>query len=125
MHSQSIAVGGRYDGQKIYPGAITWLTVPHPAGDTIYATREGVESQGVAAIKTRYKVAWGAPILQDALLHGNFGFLGNTVSADQVLQGSYIYPKNMDTHTKLLLQGGMTHLSQTLKRRGGGFCLDY
>jgi hypothetical protein len=85
-------------------GAVTWLTVPHPAGDTLYATREGVESQGAAAIETRYKVAPGAPTLQDARLHGNFGFLANTVSADQVLQGSYIYPKNMDTHTKLLLQ---------------------
>jgi hypothetical protein len=78
--------------------------VPHPAGDTLYATREGVESQGAAAIETRYKVAWGARNLQDAWLHDDFGFLANTVSANQVLQGSYIYPKNMDTHTKLLLQ---------------------
>jgi hypothetical protein len=85
-------------------GAVTQLTVPHQAGDTLYATREGVESQGAAAIKTHYKVAWGAPILQDARLHGNFGFLANTDSADQVLQGSYVYPKNMDTHTKCLLQ---------------------
>jgi hypothetical protein len=45
-----------------------------------------------------------APILQDACLHGDFGFLENTDSADQVLQGSYVYPKKMDTHTKLLLQ---------------------
>ncbi len=57
----------------------------------------------MAAIEMQYKVAWGAPILQDAQLHGNFGFLANTVSADQVLQGSHIYPKNMDVHTKLLL----------------------
>ncbi len=78
--------------------------MPHPAGDTLYAKREGVESQGAVAIETRYKVARGAPILQDAWLQGNFGFLTNTVLADQVLQGSYIYPKNMDTHTKLLLQ---------------------
>ncbi len=78
--------------------------MPHPAGDTLYATREGVESQGVAAIEIWYKVAWGAHILQDAQLHSNFGFLANTVSADEVLKGSYIYPKNMDTHTKLLLQ---------------------
>jgi hypothetical protein len=85
-------------------GAVTRLTVPHPAGDTLYATREGLESQGGAAIETRYKVAWETPILQDARLHGNFGFLANTVLADQVLQGSYIYPKNMDSHTKLLLQ---------------------
>jgi hypothetical protein len=48
--------------------------------------REGVESQGAAAIETRYKVALGAPILQDAWLHGNFGFLANTVLADHRAQ---------------------------------------
>ncbi len=77
--------------QEVNPsrgGAVTQLTVPHPAGDTLYAMREGVESQGVVAIKTRYKVAQGAPILQDACLHGNFGFMANTDSSDQVLQGS-------------------------------------
>jgi hypothetical protein len=68
-------------------GAVTRLTVPHPAGDTLFATREGVESQRAAAIETRYKVARGAPILQDARLHGDFGYLANTVLADQVLQG--------------------------------------
>jgi hypothetical protein len=98
--------------------------VPHPAGDTLYATREGVESQGAAAIETRYKVAQGAPILQDAQLHGDFGFLSNTVLADQVLQGSYIYPENMDTHTSVT--GGTTHLPQTpVEGRGSEFCLDY
>jgi hypothetical protein len=77
-------------------GTVTQLAVPHPAGDTLYATREGVESQGAVAIETRYKVARGAPILQNAQLRSDFGFLANTVLADQVLQGSYIYPKNMD-----------------------------
>jgi hypothetical protein len=68
--------------KPIRGGAVTWLTVPHPEGDTLYATREGVESQGVPAIEKQYKVAWGAPILQDAWLHGNFVFLANTVLAD-------------------------------------------
>ncbi len=77
--------------------------MPHPAGETVYATREGVESQGAAAIETWYKVARGAPILQDTHFHNNFRFLANTNSADQVLQGSYVYPKNMDAHTNLLL----------------------
>ncbi len=82
-------------------GAVAQLKVPHPAGVTLYATREGVESQGVAAIE----VAWGAPILQDTpRLNDDFGFLANMDSADQILQGSYMYPKNMDAHSKLLLQ---------------------
>jgi hypothetical protein len=104
-------------------GAVTWLTVPHPAGDTCYATREGVESQGVVAIKMQYKVAWGAPILQDAWLHGNFGFLANMDSADQVLQGSYVYPKNMDTHAKLLLQRAWHIFHRLLKEEVVDFVL--
>jgi hypothetical protein len=85
-------------------GAVTQLTVPHQAGDTLYAMREGVESQEATTIERWYKVARGAPILQDACLRGDLGFLANMDSTDQVLQGSYVYPKNMDTHTKLLLQ---------------------
>jgi hypothetical protein len=55
--------------------------------------REGVESQGVAAIETWYKVAREAPILQDDRIHGNFGFLENTVLADKVLQGHISTPR--------------------------------
>ncbi len=79
----------RLAANPIRGGAVTRLTVPHPAGDTLYATREGVESQGAAAIETLYKSAQGTPILQGAQLHGDFGFLANTILADQVLQGSY------------------------------------
>jgi hypothetical protein len=107
LHTESICHRWRSVQRAANPnrdGAVTRLTVPHPAGDTLYTRREGVESQGVAAIETRYKVARGATILQDARLHGDFGFLANTDSADQVLQGSYVYLDNMDTHTKLLLQ---------------------
>jgi hypothetical protein len=110
-HWQSI----RWAANPSRGSAVTRLTVPYPAGDTLYTTREGVESQGAAAIEAWYKVAWGALILQDAQLHGNFGFLTNTVLADQVLQGSYIYPENMDTHTKLLLQEAQHIFHRLLK----------
>jgi hypothetical protein len=96
-------------------GTVTRLTVSHPTCDTLYGTRVGVESQGALAIETRYKVALGAPILQDAQLHGGFGFLANTDSADQVLQSSYVYPKNMDTHTKRLLQEAQNIFNRLLK----------
>jgi hypothetical protein len=117
MQSQSVAAGGQYNGQQTQLGATQSLgfTVPHPAGDTLYATREGVQLQGAASIGTRYKVARGAPILQDSRLHSNFGFLANTVLADQVLQGLYIYPENMDTHTKLLLQDAQHIFHRLLK----------
>jgi hypothetical protein len=60
-------------------------------------------------------MAQGAPILQDASLHGDCGFLANTDSADQVLHGSYVYPKNLDTHTKLLLQEARNIFHRLLK----------
>jgi hypothetical protein len=89
-------------------GTVTQLTVPHPAGNTIYATREGAESQGAGAIEMRYKVAQGAPILQDAYLHGNFGFLANMDSTDQVLQGSYVYT------AKLLISHGAQDITKVM-----------
>ncbi len=36
-------------------------------------------------------------------------------SADQVLQGSYVYPKNLDTHTTLLLQEAQNILHRLLE----------
>jgi hypothetical protein len=69
LHAESIRRLQRSVRQAVNPnrgGAVPRLTVPHLAGDTLYAMREGVESQGAAAIETRYKVALGAPILQDA-----------------------------------------------------------
>ncbi len=69
LHAKSIHRRWQSIKQAANPtrgGTVTPLPVPHPAGDTLYATREGVESQGGAAIETRYKVAQGALILQDA-----------------------------------------------------------
>jgi hypothetical protein len=48
--------------------------------------------------------AQGAPIIQDAHLHVDFGFLADTEATDRVLQGTYEYPPDMDRYLKLLLQ---------------------
>ncbi len=68
MQSQSIAVGGQCGGQQTQ----TEEAQSHGSQCLIqqvthsYAMREGVESQGAAAIETQYKMAQGAPILQNA-----------------------------------------------------------
>jgi len=59
-------------------GAVARLKVPHESGDILYSTQEGVEREAAEAIAARYKVARGAPILQDARLHKDFGFLADT-----------------------------------------------
>jgi len=80
--------------------------------DRIYATREGVEFQAAEHIGWRYKTARGAPIIQDARLHQDFGFLADTDATDRVLQGTYEYPPNMDPYTKMLLQEAQHIFSQ-------------
>ncbi len=127
LHAESIPCQWRLIRRTANPtrgGAVTWLTVPHPAGDTLYATREGVESQGVAAIETGYKVARGAPILQDARLHGD-------LDSWQILSWqirscrAHIFTPRTWIHIPTPVTGDTTHLSQTLEGRGSGFCLNY
>jgi hypothetical protein len=84
--------------------------------------REGVESQA-AAIEIWYKVARGAPILQDTSLHDDFEFLAKTDSTNQVLLGSYLYPNNMDAHTKLLLLEAQNIFCRLSK--GSRFCFNH
>ncbi len=73
-------------------------------GDNLYATRGGVETQAAQHIAMQYKTAQGAPIIQDAHLHCDFGYLADTNAADKVFQGTYNYPPHMDGSTKALLQ---------------------
>ncbi len=95
-------------------GAVTQLTVPHPAGDTLYATREVVESQGAAAIETRYKVAQGAPILQDAQLHGEFWISGKHGFGRSGLAELICLPREYGYTYQTSVTGGTTHLPHTV-----------
>ena len=85
--------------------AVARLTVKSDTGDEVtFATREGVEQQASMAIAERYKKARTAPILQDERLFNDFGYSANTPAARRILDGTYIFPEEMDFHTKLLLQ---------------------
>ena len=85
-------------------GAVTRLKVPTDDGDIMYATKEGIESQAAEALSKRFRLATHAPILQDERLFADFGYLGNTDATRQVLEGTYDYPEDMDTHTRMLLE---------------------
>ena len=63
-----------------------------------------MEAQAVEHISIRYRTAQGAPIIQDACLYWDFGYLADTEATDKVLQGTYEYPPNMDKSIKALLQ---------------------
>jgi hypothetical protein len=54
------------------------LKVLDVAEDRLYATREGVEEQAESNKETQYKMAWGAPVIQDPQLHKDVGFLVDT-----------------------------------------------
>jgi hypothetical protein len=84
---------------------------------TVYATREGTESQAPDHISHQYKTAKGAPIIQDARLHADFDFLADTEATDRVLQGTYEYPPDMDRSTKLMTKKGITSFPACQRRR--------
>ncbi len=78
---------------------MTRLKVPDVVEDRLYVTREGVEEQAALTIATQFKMARGAPIIQDPQPHKDFGYLADTNATDRVLTGSDKYPDGMDTHT--------------------------
>jgi hypothetical protein len=82
-------------------GAATQLMVPDVVEDRLYATNGGVEEQAALCIATCYKMVRGAQIIQDPLLHEDFGYLADKNATDRVLAGSHIYPDRMDAHTTL------------------------
>ena len=80
---------------------ISQVIVPTELGDTMYAMREGVKTQALAAIAQRYKMA---TILHNKELYRDFGYLADKDATLQVLQGTYKYPESTDKYTKILLQ---------------------
>jgi hypothetical protein len=85
-------------------GVVTHLMVPDAVEDRLYVTREGVEEQAALCIATWYKMARGAPIIQDPLLHEELGYLADTNAMDRVLAGSYVYLDGMDAQMRFLLE---------------------
>ncbi len=63
-----------------------------------------------------YKMAQDAPIIEDPCLHQDCGYHADMDAADQVLRGTYDYPADMDSYTKLLLQGAH-HIFPAYPRR--------
>ena len=112
-------------GNSISPqrgSAISQVVVPDDSGDTLYATIDGVETQVSTAIAKRYKTGRGAPILQNEELHRDFGFLVDTESTLQVLQGTYEYLESTDKFMKVLLQEAQEIYSKCLKARCQTLC---
>ena len=92
-------------------GAVTRVKVPTPGGVSVYAIKEGVEGQAGPRMDKRFGLARKEPICADARLHQDFGFLGDTDATRQVLEGTYVFPDDIDPHTKMLLEEAHTLFS--------------
>jgi len=92
-------------------GAVTRVKVPSPGGASVFATKEGVESQAGPRMNGRFRLGRRAPICADDRLHQDFGFLGDTEATRQVLEGTYAFPEGIDPHTKMLLEEAHTLFS--------------
>ena len=72
-------------------GNITRLKVPSPDGESLFATKQGVEEQAAAKLKQRFQTARVVPICNDQLLE-DFGYLGEKQATRRVLEGTYQCP---------------------------------
>lgn len=68
-----------------------------------HTTKEAVERVAGATIEERYKLAYSAPIMQNKQLLADVGALGDGKAIQQILSGTYDFPKDTDEYTKLLL----------------------
>jgi hypothetical protein len=84
-------------------GAPTAIKVKTSDGDVVYDTRQDVEEQAARRLTDRFKLARDAPISQGKLFD-DIGYLGDTTSTKAILEGTYEFPPEMDSHTRLLLE---------------------
>ena len=51
----------------------------------------------------RFLITYGTPLMDGNTLHNYIGFLGDTTSSDDILNGTYEYPGVIDEHKIQLL----------------------
>ena len=86
-------------------GAPTAIRMQTPDGqpDAFYDSRAEVESNAARRLTDRFKLARDAPICEGPVFD-DIGYLGNTRATRAILEGTYDFPPEMDTHTRLLLE---------------------
>ena len=68
-----------------------------------YDTKEGVFAEVKKNLSERFRLAFTAPSCSGPLFN-NIGFLGDTEAVQHILEGTYVFPAETDTATKLLLE---------------------
>ena len=68
-----------------------------------FDTEDGVFDAVSAGIASRYRLARSAPAYSGQLFN-DLGFVGDTAAAAAILEGTYVFPPNLDPATRLLLE---------------------
>ena len=89
------------------------IAVGCPTGpDAIFSSQEDIEEVAATHLSDRFKSAHSAPISSGKLLD-DIGFLGDTKTVRDILEGTYEYPPDTDPHTKLLFEEAAKIFSTT------------
>ena len=80
------------------------ITVPCETGpDPIFLEKSQVNDVAGTMLSERFVTAHHAPLSSGQLLD-DIGYLGATPAVKEILKGTYVYPPDMDHHTRLLLE---------------------
>ena len=84
--------------------AVTSVRVKTEGEDELYEKEDGVFGQVSKNLADRFRLSFTAPCCKLGPLFDDIGFLGDTEAAQQILEGTYIFPPGTDPATKLVLE---------------------
>ena len=79
--------------------------------DQHFDTQEDVEHHAAARLTSRFKLARDSPFSSGKIC-ADVGYLGDTLSAKAILEGTYEFPPDMDPHLRFLLEEAHIVFSQ-------------
>ena len=92
--------GGQVLSVKVKTGEITEK----------YDTEDGIFGAVSIHLAERFQLAFSAPCMRGKLFD-DIGFIGDTTCAQQVLDGTYVFPPDTDRATKFLLEKAGFYIS--------------
>ncbi len=79
-----------------------------------FETEEEVIGQFSKLLAERFRIAFTAPCNKTGPFFNEIGFLGDTNAAQQILEGTYLFPPDTDPATRLLFkESTITYVSMS------------
>ena len=107
---------------KPRPPAVTKVEVKENGTTVIKSSKDEVETHVIEGVSARFRSTEGTP-LRSGPIAASAGLLGETDSAQAILDGTFVPPEGTDPHTQAMLTADVWEFPYT--RQQAAFPLDY